>query len=417
MAFISLLDDRVRPKGSRDPLGFEVVWTEFGRRVVGNLTTITSHWRNFAVGLLGLHWCHLMCRDVHPDNRLEEIRAHFIRFEQLAGYLRYLAEKEGLGEYPEIMGINRVRKRIGEAPAHLPIGAGFDSQILSDQASYGIWGLYTSALRESGLLLQDQYRTPSKNGEELAKQMAGELDMAWFRDYMSGKKNRVRLADLESRAQSFHGALSRKSVRDQLIHALLRGPEGHGCCQRALYDVVRDWKKSEIAIKNNNYGEWIGRVLATRGIAPELQRSLKDIQEIERLLVTANCMFGYCRRKDGVPLKDVAKEIGRAYDFSWISEGPDLTKVHYAEELSEYRDALRRKDVTSALLTLLTLNKKVMKARDGAAWVEEKPDGRLRVRVKKELVELPEPDNLKKRWDYNYFLNSYARIAELGRSK
>ena len=31
MAFLSLLDERLKPKGSRDPLGFEQVWTKFGR--------------------------------------------------------------------------------------------------------------------------------------------------------------------------------------------------------------------------------------------------------------------------------------------------------------------------------------------------------------------------------------------------
>ena len=56
MPFITLLDDRARPEGSRDPLGFELVWSYFGRKVVGNLTTITSSIENFAVALLGFHW-------------------------------------------------------------------------------------------------------------------------------------------------------------------------------------------------------------------------------------------------------------------------------------------------------------------------------------------------------------------------
>lgn len=417
MAFLSLLDDRARPKGSRDPLGFEVVWTQFGRRVVGNLTTITNHWRNFAVGLLGFHWCHLLCQDKHPEDRVREVQAHFIRFEQLAGYLRYLAETQGLGKYPEVMGINRVRKRIGEAPRQIPIDIGPEGQILSDQISYGIWGLYTTAMRESGLLLADEYRTPSEVGERLAAKVAESLDITWFGEYMSGKKRNVRLADLEVMAESFHEALSAKEVRKELINTLLRGPEGDGCCQRSLYAVVSGWKKDDIVIKSGDYGEWIGRVLAAEGIDPALRRRLEDIQQIERLLVTANCLFSYCRRKDGEPLDAVAAEVAQAYDFSWIPEGPDLTNVHYSEHLSSFRDALRRKEITAALVTLLALNKEVMDGRDGAAWVESKPDGRLRVRVKREITELPEAEDLRTRWDYNYFLASYARIAELGRAR
>lgn len=55
MAFLSLMDDRAKPKGSRDPLGFELVWSYFVRKVIGNQTTITSSMDNFAVALLGFY--------------------------------------------------------------------------------------------------------------------------------------------------------------------------------------------------------------------------------------------------------------------------------------------------------------------------------------------------------------------------
>lgn len=149
MAFISLLDDRARPKGSRDPLGFEMVWTHFGRRIVGNLTTITSSWRIFSVGLLGFHWCNQLCRDAHPLDKQRLLQEHFIRYEQLAAYLRSSA-----GDH-EIMGITRVRKRLGESRKTIDIGTDQQSLILSDQVSYGIWGLYSTALRETGLVQCD----------------------------------------------------------------------------------------------------------------------------------------------------------------------------------------------------------------------------------------------------------------------
>jgi hypothetical protein len=414
MAFLSLLDDRARPKGSRDPLGFEVVWTEFGRRVVGNLTTITSHWRNFAVGLLGFHWCEQLCREVHPNERLRKVQEHFIRFEQLAGYLRHLAQQKGLGEYPEIMGINRVRKRIAEQPARLALGTGPDGQILSDQISYGLWGLYTTALRESGLLEADEYRTPTDKGRALAECIAEHLDLSWFRDYMAGARKNVRLDELRAMVAPFHEAMSHRNIRDDLIQTLLRGPEGGGCCQRELYQAVKGWKKSELTFEEP--ATWIGRVLATEGVDPGLHKALEDIQQLERILTTANCLFSYCRRKDGDSLQSVANSIRKAYDFTWIPEGPDLINVYYAEELTRFREALRSRRIEAAIRELLLLNKRVMDGRDGVAWVEEKPEGILKVRVKREITDLPEQDKLKNHWDYNYFLASYARIAELGRA-
>ena len=77
MAFLSLLDDRAKPKGSRDPLGFELVWSHFGRKVIGNLTTITSSIDNFAVALLGFYWVNqLVPMDEQEDFTLYWERIH-----------------------------------------------------------------------------------------------------------------------------------------------------------------------------------------------------------------------------------------------------------------------------------------------------------------------------------------------------
>jgi len=261
----------------------------------------------------------------------------------------------------------------------------------------------------------DEYRTPTDRGEYIAARIAQNLDLSWFRDYMSGKKNQVQLVELEEIAKDFHTAFDRKELRDELIHILLRGPDGDASCQRSLYEAVKGWKMNELAF--DDPGAWIGRVLATSGIAPELRKALEDIQQLERLLVTANCLFSYCRRKDGESLGVVSINIARDYHFGWIPEGPDLTGVYYAEELTRFREALRNKDVETAVRTLLALNKKVMDGRDGAAWVEEKPEGRLKVRVRKEIAELPGQDLLTSAWDYNYFLASYARIAQQRRAR
>ena len=39
--FFTAIDPDARIKGSRDPLGFETIWTAFGREIIGNLTTVT----------------------------------------------------------------------------------------------------------------------------------------------------------------------------------------------------------------------------------------------------------------------------------------------------------------------------------------------------------------------------------------
>ena len=115
MAFLSLLDDRAKPKGSRDPLGFELVWSHFGRKVIGNLTTITSSMDNFAVALLGFYWANEFV-EVEPERSLQHkrIRETFLRYEQLAGYIRHY------GGGTDIMGITRINRELMTMLSLLP---------------------------------------------------------------------------------------------------------------------------------------------------------------------------------------------------------------------------------------------------------------------------------------------------------
>lgn len=411
MAFISLLDDRARPKGSRDPLGFEMVWTHFGRRIVGNLTTITSSWRIFSVGLLGFHWCNQLCRDAHPVDKQRLLQEHFIRYEQLAAYLRSSA-----GDH-EIMGITRVRKRLGESRKTIDIGADQQSLILSDQVSYGIWGLYSTALRETGLVRGD-FRELTDRGLEIVRLIEEGLTrkgegqgIGWYWSFLRGERKAVAVADLDSEGKRFTKAISAMKVMDALIAALLRGSGEHHS-QLALYETCRALPK--VVLEQSELGALI-TAIGQQTDSPELRQALDDVRQIERLLVTANVLFNYLRRKDGEPLTRLAEAIDRVYRFDHLPVGPELADVPYGADLEVLRARLRGKDTLGALRCLLEMNKKIMLGRGGAAWVEESADGSLRVRVKAEIAHLPPMEVLQSQWDYDYFLRSFARIAAMER--
>ena len=181
MAFLSLLDDRAKPKGSRDPLGFELVWTYFGRQVIGNLTTITSSLNNFAVAILGFHWANELHAALPHSEKQVRVRETFLCYEQLTGYLRFLADDK------EIMGITRVSKRMCNSRIKISLGMGAEQQILSDQASYGLWGLYSAAMKESGLIQGDE-RTPTAMGGSIAQIIESELDKSALIDILLNNK-------------------------------------------------------------------------------------------------------------------------------------------------------------------------------------------------------------------------------------
>ena len=407
MAFLSLLDDRARPKGSRDPLGFEMVWTYFGRKVVGNLTTITSSWRIFSVALLGFHWCNQLTRDVHPVDRQRVLQQHFLRYEQLAAYLRNNADDN------EIMGITRVRKRLAESRRTISIGTEQQSLILSDQVTYGIWGLYSTALRETGLVRGD-LRELTEPGLEIAHQIEEHLQRAnkglgvnWYWSFLRGERRAVTVADLGHEGRHFVNAISAPNVRKVLIGALLRGSGNHPC-QLALYETCGALPKS--LLKEAKLGPLVATI-GQKTESFELREVLEDIARIERLLVTANVLFSYLRRQDGESLAAIASAIDDTYRFDYLPDGPELANVTYGKDIDALRSHLRSGDTLAALRCLLEMNKKIMAGRGGAAWVEESADGRLRVRVKAETARLPRIEELQTRWDYDYFLRSYAQIA------
>ena len=53
--FLTEADSRAAIRGSRDPLAIIPIWSQFGRHVVGNLTTVTNSVRGFTTLLIGIY--------------------------------------------------------------------------------------------------------------------------------------------------------------------------------------------------------------------------------------------------------------------------------------------------------------------------------------------------------------------------
>ena len=146
MPFLTDIDSRAKIRGSRDPLGFVPLWSRFGRTVVGNLTTVSNSVRGFTTLLLGYHFAREAQERGCKDSTLEL----FLRFEQLAAYVR-----RALLNHRDFRGIERVTKTLEGAGGRVILSANQDHQILSNQRTYGLWGLFSSPARESGLIEQN----------------------------------------------------------------------------------------------------------------------------------------------------------------------------------------------------------------------------------------------------------------------
>lgn len=65
--FLTDIDPQAAIKGSRDPLGIQPIWTHLGRRVVGNLTTVSNSVRDFTTTILGYYFAERVAKEKNGD--------------------------------------------------------------------------------------------------------------------------------------------------------------------------------------------------------------------------------------------------------------------------------------------------------------------------------------------------------------
>jgi hypothetical protein len=140
MYFITEQDPNYSIKGSRDPLGFQVVWQAAGRKLIPYLSTVSGSIKDFQILCLA----YALKKVLKIDDK--QFEPFFLRFEQMMAYTRYRTyPKEGFN------GVDKVRKIMSGNPASLRISSAIADQLLSNQKAYGIWGKYNSPFSEMRL--------------------------------------------------------------------------------------------------------------------------------------------------------------------------------------------------------------------------------------------------------------------------
>lgn len=402
MAFLSLLDDRAKPKGSRDPLGFELVWSHFGRKVIGNLTTITSSLDNFTVALLGFHWANQLAQEGEGAERDKQVRELFLCYEQLTGYIR------AYGKADEIMGITRIRRRLSDDAIKITLGTKPPQQILSDQASYGLWGLYSSAARDTGLVTGNDRHITSL-GQVIVEALVQRLgDTADTLFQLMQARGPLEKKKLEALGPRFQRALHHRSVRKPLLEALMAGSDRDGV-QQELWAITQSLFRAP-SKRPATILEFVEGVLASHP-SKQLSQRLRHILDVERVLVAANNVFHYCRRKDGERLSVIIDTLKDRYQYDYLPADLPGEAFPHRDQLVSLLDALRNNNMRRLIEELCLLNKEVMQQRSGAPWVELESSQTLRVKVGSETAQLMEQKALENEWDYDYFLGSYLAIA------
>lgn len=424
--FLTDLDSRAAIKGSRDPLGLQPIWTRFGRYVVGNLTTVTTSVRDFTTLLLGYYFVERVANEGQGDGDL----AVFLKWEQLAAYAR-----GGINQDWSFRGVERVKRNLVD-DGKQSLGADSRSQILSDQKTYGLWGLYTVAARSSELIDGDPARL-SPDGRDLIEKVylpifsrGGVRDADTVVRLLSHARSELDVTGKDRPLLKVIG----KVLTPQLLpierdiyrrHLLLGGPRDRtGGCQAVLASALAttlresDWHPS---VKNV-------QLLAKR--CRNIQKSeaaaewLERIRLVESVLAPSAALFDFLLQRDEQNIDDVVSEVRDQWRRAFATLDSDALTSQQKELCEAAGDAdagarwvsignaLQSADYKHAILNLLDQNRFVMNTRSGAApWIESS-NGRLRVHYQvSDSGSLPTGSELANYWRHPYFLDSMRAMA------
>jgi hypothetical protein len=425
MAFLTDLDSRAAIKGSRDPLGTQSIWVPLGRRVVGNLTTVSTSVRDFTVLILGFWFVQRALDEGSQESDL----SLFLKWEQLCGYARV---QTGAGGF---RGIDRVKANLSQG-SKVTLSADRAHQILGNQKIYGLWGLYTVPGRSSGLLSDDPLRLTPRARDFVERVYVTALTKAGLRDGDAI----VRLLMPPSYRIDVDG---REKPIMKAIGSLLR-PDKYQAVEREFYDDVlvrggpldgtegRQARLAGLLQKTSDDDEFaftpamIDQLIEDAGRDDKpgsLAERLRRIRHCETVLAPATRLFLYLLGRHGKRVNELAADIRKTWGVSLkhldlprivelrqelvsIMGSPEAADrwLDIARDLAEgkYEDLIER---------LIVHNKYVMQQRGGAApWIELK-DERIHVAFRDEDGRLPERKELPSLWRSSYFLDSLRSVV------
>ena len=396
LSVLSLMDERSRPKGSRDPLGIEAVWSFMGRKLVGNLTTVTSNLDNFMVALL-------CCSHASATtDQLDLIQINYLRAEQLAAYLRLDAGNESF------LGVTRAK--VNFKSGQMPLGNAESAQILSNQLSYGLWGLYSTALQVAGLISGPERRLTTQ-GQELVSQMTGRLAEGQWQTFKALAENeQVTKESLKALSPSFNRMLVDTRLRQVVAQALLSW-QGAKQLQLQLYKHSTDYLSQfagEISV--SAFCRWL---YEQTEVSDELRNTIAQIQSLEPLLILASTLMEWLQGQKGTDrarLLDIIQPRLDGLEFSNIWQGVD--GLPHSVFLTRLLEGGNARSADAVISCTLEQNKLVMQQRGGAAWVEWQ-NSKLKVRVPNDCSSMPESlsAHCYNGWHNSYFIGSFLNIA------
>ena len=418
MPFLTKLDPNAQIKGSRDPLGVQGIWTGLGRRIVSNLTTVSTSVSDFAATMLG----YAFVEQLEGDHSAVDV---FLRWEQWAAYSRIHWQPNSF-----VRGIERVRAKLAE-DSKVVISASRQHQILSNQKTYGLWGLYSMPSRESGLIeprapkLTEEARhfVESKYWPRLgpvaghrAKKLIEALSRRKCTIDLKGAHKPLTCSIADLLGTPPHPRFTADEREFFARHLLYRTPQQ----QHAVETMPSELSQGRAAMTPALLQSWSRRAERKD---EDLAVRLHHILVAESVLAPMACLFSRLLGCDGRALRDAVadldKEWGPAFKNLDLDTFEDLRGA-IREAAGKRQDsdlkwlavahAMQEADYKSVIRLLGEINASVMAQRGGSRWISIE-NGRIQVHAFEAPRPLPAAINLPHLWEHSYFLDSLAIVT------
>lgn len=156
-------DDSIIREGSVDPMGFQMIWTQFGQKVFQNkLTTVATDIRNYTINLLHHHVLFTFERQ-HREQYVKAL-SHFSgyrrEYDLKAGLLIFLEDllvyslvsQEDAVEVAGLLGSFKARAELNKPADQIILSAEQRAGVLVRQIQLGVNGRYKGPFMNMGLL-------------------------------------------------------------------------------------------------------------------------------------------------------------------------------------------------------------------------------------------------------------------------
>lgn len=376
MYFITEQDPNYSIKGSRDPLGFQVVWQAAGRKLIPYLSTVSGSIKDFQILCLA----YALKKELKIDDK--QFEPFFLRFEQMMAYTRYRTyPKEGFN------GVDKVRKIMSSNPASVRISSAIADQLLSNQKAYGIWGKYNSPFSEMRLTemsdFSNVYIPKVLNNEAFLRQAT-----------LLSKKRDAQAAYIEpERMDEWSEVLQKPSGIEKklFIEKLLDDT----CGKELLHQI-----DNNPDFRDLSFYELI-QALTDTSSNSNFKSILAYITNTEKVICPLNRIFRYLQTKSYWKKAEIENDLYiKRWRSTFESTGFDETTVGLATLLTLSNHEL--------VVGLVKRNEEVAARRNSAAWMQLTEKG-LEVNHFEGAFFVeeynPEADN-----DFNYFFSTFISL-------